>query len=127
MTGAIKPRRGEASDRVASVREVFAHVAQMREFCAALVASGKIHDVMELAQGHFARGIEQRLAELPQARGIIAEQRPPLANALAGSLLSLLTWWINRGTPGSPEHMDDVYHRLVWSGVNSARASLRPR
>lgn len=119
-------RRREASDRVAPVREMFAHLAEVRKFYDALVASGKIHDLMQLAQGHFARGIERRLSELPRSRGIAGEQRPAIATALAGSLLSLMTWWINRGVRESPQQMDDAYHRLVWSGVNCATAAPAP-
>jgi hypothetical protein len=61
----VRSRRGDSSDRIAPVRELFAHVADASRFQKAIVASGKIHDVLELGQGHFARGIEQRLAELP--------------------------------------------------------------
>ena len=118
--------RREASERVAPVREMFAHLAEMRKFYDALVASGKIYDTMQLAQGHFARGIEKRLGELPQARSIIPEERPAIANALAGSLQSLMAWWINRGGPASPQQMDDLYHRLVWSGVGCTGPSSKP-
>jgi AcrR family transcriptional regulator len=110
-------RRREVSYRVAPVREMFAHLAEMRKFYDALVASGKIHDLMQLAQGHFARGIERRLSELPRSRAINAKQRPAIATALAGSLLSLMTWWITRATRESPQQMDDAYHRLVWTGL----------
>src|SRR5690349_15948716 len=48
-------RRGDTSTRVAPVREFFAHVAQEPRFYAAMVASGKFPDVIELGQGHFAR------------------------------------------------------------------------
>jgi AcrR family transcriptional regulator len=120
-------RSRENSHRVAPVREMFAHPAEVRKFYDALVASGKIHDAMELAQGHFARGIAKRLAELSRARGISEAQRPIIANALAGSLLSLLTWWVTRGMPGSPEQMDEAYHRLVWSGVRCEDAGPATR
>src|SRR5215468_6910978 len=39
-------RSGETSNRVAPVRELFAHVGEVKEFRAALIASGKVHDVM---------------------------------------------------------------------------------
>ncbi|HEX2777430.1 MAG TPA: TetR/AcrR family transcriptional regulator [Candidatus Acidoferrales bacterium] len=110
-------RRREVSDRVAPVLEMFAHLAEMRKFYDALVASGKIHDLMQLAQGHFARGIERRLSELPRSRGLNAKHRPAIATALAGSLLSLMTWWITRTKRESPQQMDDAYHRLVWTGL----------
>lgn len=117
-------QRGEASDRVAPVRELFAHVADWREFHAALVTSGKVHDVQELGQGHFARAIDRRLAELPAAAGLPPARRSVISHALAGALLSMLSWWIDHGAAGSPTEMDDVYHQIVWSGVRARAARL---
>jgi AcrR family transcriptional regulator len=113
---------GDQSDRVAPVREFFTHVGEMRQFSAALVASGKGHETLELAQGHFARGIERRLAELPRGQGIPAEQRPAIAFAQSGALLSLLTWWLDHGMRESPALMDDLYHCMVWMGINFYRS-----
>jgi AcrR family transcriptional regulator len=109
--------RGEVSDRVAPVRELFAHVGESREFYAALVASGKIHDVLELGRGHFARAIEQRLSERTLAPVIMSAPRAATAHALAGALLSMLSWWIDRGVSTSPAKMDELYHHMVWSGI----------
>jgi AcrR family transcriptional regulator len=111
-------RRTDPSNRVAPVRELFAHIADASQFHEAIVASGNIHAVLELGQGHFARGIEQRLAELQRARGITAE-RHAVAQALAGALLSLLSWWIKAKMPTSATHMDDLYHQVVWTGIGS--------
>jgi AcrR family transcriptional regulator len=110
-------RRGEVSNRVAPVRELFAHVAEWREFYAAMVAAGKIHDVLEVGEGHFARAIDERLAELQPGRAMPSTLRRAMAHALAGALLSLLSWWIGSGMTASPAEMDDAYHRLVWLGV----------
>jgi AcrR family transcriptional regulator len=110
----------DASDRVAPVREFFAHANEMRRFFDALIKSGKLHENLQLARGHFARGIERRLAELPRGRGIPASERPAIAFAHAGALLSLLTWWLDRGARESPEHMDQLFHRMVWTGISSA-------
>ncbi len=117
----------DASDRVAPVREFFAHVGEMRQFFDALIKSGKVHENLELARGHFARGIERRLAELPRGRGIPASERPAIAFAHAGALLSLLTWWLDRGMRESPEHMDELFHRLVWTGTSSTNVQSSSR
>jgi AcrR family transcriptional regulator len=109
--------RNDPSDRVAPVCELFAHLIDARRFYAALVASGKLRDNLELAQGHFARGIERRLAQLPRGRGIPEEHRAAIAHAQAGALLSLLQWWIRRGMSAPPAEMDALYHRMVWFGV----------
>jgi AcrR family transcriptional regulator len=116
--------RQDKSDRVAPVSEFFAHVAEMRRFFNALVASDKVNETLELARGHFARGIERRLAELPRARGITAGERSAIAFALAGSLLSLLTWWLDHGRRESPTQMDKIYHQLVWSGVSAPTVQM---
>jgi AcrR family transcriptional regulator len=108
---------GDKSDRVFPVKEFFAHVREARTFLNALAASGKIHENFELAQGHFERGIERRLGELAKGANIPARERPALACAHAGALLSLLKWWIDRGMKESAEEMDSLFHRMVWNGV----------
>ena len=111
-------RFGDKSERVAPARELFAHVAEMRPFCNALIESGRMHDVMELGQGHFARGIEQRLSEIPRGRTIPPDRRSAIAHGLAGCLFSLLAWWVQHGMAMSPEDMDKLFHRLVWAGAD---------
>jgi AcrR family transcriptional regulator len=113
-------RSGEDSKRVAPVRELFTHVAEAKVFREALVASGKVHDVMELGQGQFARAVEQRLIKLSTAQGTAPGQFAAVAHALAGALFSSLSWWIDRGMPLSAAEMDRAFHRLVWSGVNAS-------
>ena len=112
---------GDKSNRVVPVSEFFAHVREMREFVSALVTSGKVHDNFELARGHFARGIERRFSELSLGLEIPAAQRAAVAFAHAGTLVALLTWWIDHGMRESPESMDELYHQMVWSGVGSSQ------
>ena len=117
---AMLSRSRDPSERVAPVQEFFAHVAEGRSIYDALVASGRINDFMELARGHFARGIERRLADSERGRWMEAKPRSALAHALAGAMLSLLSWWIDRGMTVPPSEMDDLFHRMVWSGVGSS-------
>lgn len=109
--------RDEASQRVAPVRELLAHAASLGEFHAALVASGKHQDAMELAREHFAHGIEQRLAKLAPAHANASAGRAALAYTLTGAMFSLASWWLDSGKPASPAQMDEVFHQMVWAGV----------
>ncbi|HZS07947.1 MAG TPA: TetR/AcrR family transcriptional regulator [Blastocatellia bacterium] len=115
--------RAEESGRVAPVREMFTHVAGLGAFYDTLVASSKFQDAMELAQGHFARGIEQRLAALSPAHANPPASRAALAYALAGAMISLMYWWLDHGRPASPAQMDDVFHQMVWAGVGGGTGS----
>jgi AcrR family transcriptional regulator len=113
-------RFGDKSERVAPVQELFAHIGEMRPFYNALVESGRLRDVMELGQEHFARGIEQRLSEMPRAGKIPSDRRSAIAHGLAGNLFSLLAWWVQRGMTLSPQEMEKLFHRLVWAGADGA-------
>ena len=115
-------QHGEQSDRIFPVREFFAHLSDVQPFFKALVKSGKYQENMELARGHFARGIERRLAELPQGQSIHPHELPAIAFTHAGALLSLLKWWLDRGMRESPAEMDQLFHRMVWNGVKNQSA-----
>ncbi|HEY8410689.1 MAG TPA: TetR/AcrR family transcriptional regulator [Pyrinomonadaceae bacterium] len=117
LVSMLLSRRGDKSDRVFPVQEFFSHITEAKQFVDALVSSGKFNDNMELARGQFARGIERRLSELARGQQIPADERPALAFAYAGALLSLLTWWIDRGMKQSPAEMDQLFHKLVWQSV----------
>jgi AcrR family transcriptional regulator len=106
--------QGDASDRVFPVKEFFSHIANAREFVNALSSSGRMEANMELARGHFARGIERRLGELPRGQAIAEPERGAIAFAHAGALLSLMKWWVDRGMKQSPAEMDELFHRIVW-------------
>ena len=108
---------GDKSDRVFPVKEFFMHISDAKQFVDALKSSGKMHENLELAQGHFARGIERRFKELPKGARIPESERAIRAFANAGALISLLTWWIDRGMKETPEEMDVLFHRMVW-GTN---------
>jgi len=94
---------GDTSDRVFPVKEFFMHIREAKQFVEALKSSGKMHENLGLAQGHFARGIERRFKELPRAALIPERERAIRAFANAGALLSLLNWWIDRGMKETPE------------------------
>src|SRR5690349_10807192 len=111
-------QQGDKSDRVFPVQEFFAHLADAQPFFKALVKSGKYQENMELARGHFARGIERRLSELPRGRSIPRHELPAIAFTHAGALLSLLAWWLDRGMRESPAEMDQLFHRMIWNGLS---------
>jgi AcrR family transcriptional regulator len=110
---------GDKSDRVFPVKEFFQHVFEARQFVSALIASGKMQDNLELAQAHFARGIERRLNEIPRAATIPPHERALVAFAHAGAMISLLRWWMDQGMKEPAEEMDQLFHRLVWQGASA--------
>jgi AcrR family transcriptional regulator len=105
---------GEQSERLVPAKEFLRHLSTAQPLLAAFAESGRIHDVWDLAQAHFARGIEQRLAVLTQ---FPPEERAVRANALAGSFLGMIRWWLERGCPEAPDTLDELWHRTAWDGM----------
>ena len=109
--------RKEASHRVAPVAEMFAHIDNQRDIYRILAGAGRLNDFFDLAQGYFSRGIEHRLRESSRLAKIPPGELAARAVALAGSLLSLLRWWLDRGAKEPPGEMDELFHRMVWNGL----------
>jgi AcrR family transcriptional regulator len=109
--------REEKSNRVAPVEEMFAHIGNQNKLVKVLADAGRLKDFYDLAEGYFAKGIELRLAESGRLKNLSQRELTARASALSGSLLSLLRWWLDRGEKESPREMDEMFHRLVWSGL----------
>ena len=118
-------RAGERSERVAVVAEFFAHVADAEQVRTALARSGHLGDFYDLARQHFARGIEQRLKELPRSHHLPSLERSALAHAMAGALIAQLDWWLWKRKSVPAEEMDRLFHQLVWSSIPTASLSNR--
>ena len=128
--------RNEQSNRIAPVREFFAHVGEAVEIRAALARSERLQDFFDLAVEHFARGIEARLKQITEreraqrqsrAGGALPSRSRPshaassdlVAHAIAGAFIGFLNSWIRKGQPHSAEKMDTLFHELAWAGIRS--------
>jgi AcrR family transcriptional regulator len=109
--------RKDPSDRVVAVAEMFAHIGGQKKIYRALADSGRLNDFFDLAQGYFARGIERRLKESQRLPQISQRELTARSVALAGSLLSRLRWWLERGAKESPTALDKMFHAMVWNGL----------
>jgi len=116
MSTALSTRK-EESHRVVPVAELFAHIGSQKKVYRALADSDRLNDFFDLAQGYFARGIEQRLKESKRLSNLPQPELGARASALAGSMLSLLRWWLDRGAKESPHAMDELFHQMVWKGL----------
>ena len=116
MSTALNIRK-EESQRVVPVAELFAHIGNQNKLYRSLADSGHLNQFFDLAQGYFARGIERRLTESRRLSNLPQRELAARASALAGSMLSLLRWWLDRGEKESPQAMDELFHRMVWNGL----------
>jgi AcrR family transcriptional regulator len=117
MMSTVLSTHKEKSHRVAAVAEMFAHIGAQKKMYRALGDAGRLNDFFDLAQGYFSRGIERRLRESGRCPNLLQHELAARSHAQAASLLALLKWWLGRGEKESPQAMDELFHRMVWKGV----------
>jgi AcrR family transcriptional regulator len=104
--------RAGPTRRVAPVRELFQHVAEVRSFHQALERDQVTARQSDARIRILGRSIERRLAAWAPAEDGAAVPPALLAQALAGALFALLNWWVAAERPCSPETMDEIFHAL---------------
>jgi AcrR family transcriptional regulator len=115
LMGGLLTRYNVSLNRLAPVEEFFSHLADVPGVRAAIEAAGKWPEVRELGIGCFARSIEQRLT----LAGVVlpAAEMRATSHALAGSMFSLMEWWIRNNQPITPRAADALFHRMAWNGL----------
>lgn len=94
------------------VRAFFEHVRDMRHVFDSLAKARKRDFIIKVCQNNFAGVFEERIREY---RGGLEPSVSAniLAQHLAGTLMTLLTWWSDHHQPVNAEQMEENWGRLV--------------
>lgn len=95
--------------------EFFIHACDNKELYIAMSESGGGDLILDIARQHMQNHIEVHLNKFPSIGDEIP--LPVITNFLAGSLLSMITWWLEQDLPYSPEEMDDMFNALAMPGI----------
>jgi AcrR family transcriptional regulator len=98
---------------------VFQHAQEYYKLYRIMVSEQSINFFNKRLREHLA-GIARHQIEQIVPRG----QSPAIpleivAQHIAGSLLTLLVWWLDNKMPYPPEYMSDVFHRLTIAVLTS--------
>jgi AcrR family transcriptional regulator len=88
------------------------HVHEMRATYDSLARSRKIELITKVWQNKFAERFERSIAD---SRNSVALPMPAalLARHLAGTVINLLTWWLDHHQPMSAAELDEQFHRMI--------------
>jgi AcrR family transcriptional regulator len=99
------------------VTALFRHVQEHHHLYKALAWGGGFDVLLRAGQQQWRAHIEAHLTTLlPQGRNP-AIPVDVATTYLAGTLQTLLLWWLERKMPYSPERMDEIFQQLVMPGV----------
>lgn len=97
-------------------REVFQHAAENRDLYLVIVRGQGTNAVLMRMRAFIAEYIQAQLAGWTPAAG----SRVPLdviGHFIAGSLVAMVTWWLEHDMPYSADEMADLFSALVMPGV----------
>lgn len=105
-----------ATARLLHVEGLFQHVKDHHHLYKALMWGQGIELIFKKGQTYLSRNIEQQIVLLAPQHDL-SVPLPILSNYLAGTLLTLLKWWLDNNMPYTPQRMDEIFQQLVMPGV----------
>jgi AcrR family transcriptional regulator len=97
-------------------RVAFQHAAEHQDLYLILLRGQGATALAQRIREYLAGLIQQELLPYQEDNGAPAEIA---ANFMAGSLISLITWWLEHDMPYSAEYMADMFSRLTVPGVEA--------
>lgn len=96
---------------------VFEHAQENSDLYRVLLSGEGSAKLYQRIQGYVAKEALRRFFPLlPEKRPFSDEL---LSNYLAGSLLTLLAWWLENELPHSPTYMTNAYRQLIFLGLGN--------
>ena len=115
-------RHGESDGRsILSTLGWFRHIQAQCDLLKVIAKDPAMDLAMKTLHGILLEDMQMRIqSHLPENE--TASIPPSLAvEYLAGSLMTLLKWWVKQGMSYPPERMDEIFQELVMPGVHLAR------
>ena len=108
---------GGGSNRIIPSLELLRHLHESYPLYRALVRGRAIEMVLKTMQAQFSLHVEARLARALPAGQSPTVPLPVVAQYVAGVLLTLFQWWLDRDMPESPDLLNDYFLQLVRPSI----------
>jgi len=105
----------------------FRHVQQHHQLYKALVRGGGIDRLYQKGHERLRHNIEQHLRVLVSTEQMPAPPLVLVADYMAGTIVTMLKWWLDNQMPYTPEQLEALYYQLVLPGVQATlQIEVRP-
>ncbi len=115
---------GDAPDEPLPVLALFRHVAEHYELYRAVVRGRGIEVLYRAGYDFLKEQIDREIQARQDAGGRSIVPPAIVSQYVAGTLQTLLRWWLENRMPYSPELMDAYFWRLVTPGLDAADLQL---
>ena len=119
-TSPMEDKENRKSCRILSTLPIFRHAQEQYRLHKAIVAGRGMDVTIKTIHNHLSGHIQEKIERLLSDGQTPSVPLPVIANYLAGTLLTLLTWWLDNNMPYPPERMDEMFQELAMPGVWAA-------
>jgi len=109
-----------ATARLLRTEGLFQHVKDHHHLYKALMWGQGLELLFKKGQSYLSRNIEKQIVSLAPPQHDLPVPLPILSNYLAGTLITLLKWWLDHNMPYTPQRMDEIFQQLVMPGIRAA-------
>lgn len=121
LTEAVS-QSGEEAPRLLPTRELLEHVQESQHLVRSMMSGRGFELFMEKGQEYWSRKIAADLQrQLPSGQQP-SVPIPVMAQFVAGTMITMLRWWVEKKMPYSPVEMDRMLESLVMPGIQNALA-----
>jgi len=113
-------RRGTITAPNAAILLIFQHAAKNVDLYRIILRGAGSGETQNRVREIYASAVNTFLVEKVNREAIVLEPRVPLdvfSNYFAGSLLGLMSWWLEEEMPYSPEKMTEMYQQMFFPGA----------
>ncbi|NQU67056.1 MAG: TetR/AcrR family transcriptional regulator [Candidatus Marinimicrobia bacterium] len=100
-----------------STAPLFRDIQEQRRLYRAILGGNGIELVRKKIHHHISVHIQEQIAQLLPVDHRCIASPAVIAYHMAGTLLTLLTWWLDNNRPYKPETMNEIFQELVMPGV----------
>jgi AcrR family transcriptional regulator len=118
LSGHMDQRAG--GTRIIPSLELLHHLRESQGLIQALRRGRALEPVIKIMQTHLSEAVEVRLARRLPPGTVPTVPLPVVAAHVAGALVTLFQWWLDREMPESPEQLDGYFLQLIQPTVRAA-------
>ncbi len=98
---------------------LFRHIQEQHHLYKAMIGGKGIDIVVKALNDALLSLAQTHFEQVEQSKGKLAIPIPVASTFLAGTLQTLLMWWLDNDMPYSPEEMNEMFIKLVMGGITA--------
>ncbi len=116
---------GDEQDAAIASLALFRHTQGQHHLYKAMIGGRGIDIVIKVVHDALTSQAQSYFEQIEREHGSLNIPVPVMTTYLAGTLQTLLTWWLDSDMPYSPERMNEMFMQFVMGGITAVVSNPR--